>query len=99
MRGADGGRRDVEAILREARDDAVVHDEARLVQHQAVAAAPDAELGEGIDVEPVEEFAGVGADDLDLAERGGVHHAGALARAEAFARHRRRQHPRPGCLK
>ena len=38
-RRAAGRRRDVEAVGREAADDAVVHDEAGLAQHQAVAAA------------------------------------------------------------
>ena len=47
--------------------DAVVHHEAGLVQHQAVAAASDAELEPGIGVEPVEELGGIRPDDLDLA--------------------------------
>ena len=75
MRGARSRRRDVEAVFGQPHDDAVVIDEAHLVQHQPIAAAPDAELGERIDVEPVEKFRRVGSDDLDLAERRGVHDA------------------------
>ncbi len=41
--GAAGGRRDVKAIGCEAADDAVVDDEAGLVQQNAVAAAADTE--------------------------------------------------------
>ena len=42
-RRAAGGRGDVEAVGRQAADDAVVHDEAGFAQHQAVAAAAAAQ--------------------------------------------------------
>ena len=84
-RRAACGRRDMEAIAGDAPDDAVVHDEAGLVQHQAVAAAPDGELGPRVGVEPLQELGRVRADDLDLAERRGVENAGVLAHRQAFA--------------
>ena len=84
-RRAACGRRDMEAIAGDAPDDAVVHDEAGLVQHQAVAAAPDGELGPRVGVEPLQELGRVRADDLDLAERRGVENADVLAHRQAFA--------------
>ncbi len=48
VRRAACRRRHMEAIGREAPDDAVVHQEAGLAQHQAVAAAADRELAEGL---------------------------------------------------
>ena len=58
----------MEAVGRKPRDDAVVHQEARLAQHEAVAAAPGLELQEGVGVHPFEKGRGVRPDDLDLAE-------------------------------
>ena len=49
-RRAASGRRHMEAVGRKARDHAVVHEEAGLAQHEAVAAAPDLELLEGVGV-------------------------------------------------
>ena len=51
--GAAGGRGHVEAVGRQPGDDAVVEDEAVLLQHQPIAASPGCELGPCIDVEPV----------------------------------------------
>ncbi len=45
------------------------------LQHQAVAASPDRELGPGIGVDAPQEGGGIGAADLDLAQGGGVQHA------------------------
>ncbi len=82
---AAGGRGDVEAIRREAGDDAVVHHEACLVQHHAVAAATDGKAREVAGVDPVEEFSSVGADHFDLAEGRGVEDADRGADGAAFA--------------
>lgn len=70
--GVGGGRRHEEALGAEAGGCAVVEGEAVLAQHQAVARAAGAEVGEAIDVEAVEENADVGAGELDLAEGGDV---------------------------
>ena len=70
-----GRRRHVEAVRREPRHDAVVHDVAVLLQHQAVAAAARLELQPGIGVDAVHELGGIRPDDLDLAERGGIEDA------------------------
>ena len=70
-RAASGGG-DMETILGDAGDDAVVDDEAGLVQQDAVAAAAGRQLLPRVDVESLEEFGGVGADDLDLPEGRGV---------------------------
>ena len=74
-------------LLAEARGDAVVHHHAVLVEHQAIAAAADPELGPGVGVHPVEERHGVRSLDVDLAERRRVHDGHAVARGEALARH------------
>ena len=54
---------------RKPRGGAVVHDEAVLAQHHAVAHLADREGREGVDVDAVEEGAGVAALHVDLAER------------------------------
>ena len=101
-RRAAGGRRHQEMMVGEARGDAVVHHHAVLVEHQAVAAAADAELRPRVRVDPVEERRGVRPLDVDLAERRRVHDGHAVARGEAFARDggmqilaRLREVPRP----
>ena len=71
-RRVGGGGGHEEAVGAEPGGGAVVHDEAVLAQHHAVAGAADGEGGEGVDVEAVEEGAGVGALHVDLAERGDV---------------------------
>ena len=75
----------MEAVGRQSADDAVVHDEARLGQHQPVAATAGLELGPGIGVEPVHELGGVRPDHLDLAERGRIEDADGSAHRPAFA--------------
>ena len=81
-----GRRRDVEAVWLEARDHAVVHEKTGLAQHEAIAAAPDFELLEGVGVHALEKRRRIGAHDFDLAERGGVEQADACARRDTFAR-------------
>ena len=56
------------AIVGQARGRAVVHHEAVLAQHHAVARLADRQGGERVDVEAVEEVADVGALHVDLAE-------------------------------
>ncbi|KDB51290.1 hypothetical protein X805_31030 [Sphaerotilus natans subsp. natans DSM 6575] len=82
---AAGGGGHVELGVGDAGGDAVIHDHAVLVEHQAVAALARCELAPGVRVDAVEELARVGAVDLDLAQRGGVHdgHAGACGAALA----------------
>ena len=77
----------MEAVGSKAANDAVVEDIAVLLQHQRVAAAARLQAGEGVGVHAVEELGRVRADDLDLAERGGVEHADARAYGGAFACH------------
>ena len=85
--GAAAGRRDHEVLAAEARDGAVVDDDAVLVEHQAVADPAVLELRHVVDVEAVEELRGVRAGDLDLAERGGVEDADARAHGRGLALH------------
>ena len=61
-------------------------------QHSAVPAHADGERVVGVRVEAVQELDGVGALDVDLAERRGVHH-----RRRPRARPRTREAPRPPC--
>ena len=94
-RGAAGGGGDVEAVGGEPADDAVVADEAVLAEQEAVAAAADPELRPGVGVHPLHEGDGVGADDLDLAERRGVEDAERGAGRRGTRGRRRRACPRP----
>jgi len=84
-RGAAGRRRHVEAVGLQARDHAIVHEETGFAQHQAIAAAPDLELLEGVGVHALEKCRRVGTDDFDLAERGGVEQADARPCHGAFS--------------
>ena len=88
-RGAARRRRHEEVIVGDARGHAVVHHHAVLIEHQAVAAFAGRELGPGVGVDTIEEFANVLAAKIDLAERGGVHDADAAPRGEAFTAHGR----------
>ena len=56
------------AIVGQARGRAVIHDEAVLAQHDAIARLADRQGGERVDVEAVEQLADVGALQFDLAE-------------------------------
>ena len=103
-----GGRGHEEAIVGEARRRAVVEHEAVLAQHHAVTRASDRQGGERVDVEAIEERAGVRALDIDLAQRGHVAEADRRADsahlavdrlaplALAVAREVLRAQPRPG---
>ena len=68
--GGGGGRRghDIAMLVEPARRPVVV-DEAVLAQHQAVSRPADGQLGEAVAIDPIQQSAGVGADDFDLAER------------------------------
>src|SRR4051794_14694792 len=83
--GTAGGGRHVEAVGGEARGDAVVEHVAVVPAHQAVAATAGLEAGEEVGVDAVEEGAGVGTLEVDLAERGGVEDADGLAHGPALA--------------
>ena len=72
LAGRRGGGGEEEVVVAEPRRGAVVHDEAVLAQHDAVAHPPDGEGRDGVGVDPVEEARGVGALDVDLAEGGDV---------------------------
>ena len=61
-------RRHDEMVLAEPRGRAVVVGDAVFAQHQAVAHLADRQLGEAVGVELVEEFRGVAALDIDLAQ-------------------------------
>ena len=84
-RGAAGGGGHEVAVVGEPQGDAVVEHHPVRRAHHAVAGRADGQLLEPVGVDPVEELAGVRATDLDLAERGGVHHRDALACGPALA--------------
>ena len=101
LRVAGGGVHQV-AVFGETRRHAVVEDGAVLAEHQAVAAAGQAKVGELAGVDAVEERGGVRAFDGNLAEGGSVQQRDAGARAQTLAAHRvmhrfagRRVVPRP----
>ena len=71
-RGIAGGGGHQEMMFVEARGHAVVEDHAVLAAHQAVAAAADLQLGQGVGVDHVEELDRVRALDVDLAQGRGV---------------------------
>ena len=47
---------------------AIIHDQPVLAQHQAVPHLADGQFGEGIGIDPVHEFSGIGALDVDFAQ-------------------------------
>ena len=73
--GTARGGRHVEGVVVDPGHDAVVHDPAGVAGEHAVAGAADLEVGEAIGVDAIEEGAGVGACDEDLAERRDVDQA------------------------
>ena len=94
----------MEAVLGQPHDDAVVDHVAVLAQRQRIAATPDRQLGERIDIDALEERRRVGADDLDLAQRRRVLDPGGGARRQTlalerllrgFARERKARRPLP----
>ncbi len=84
-RRAAGRRRHVEAVGFQACDDAVIHEETGLAQHEAIAAAPNLELPEGVGIHAFEKSRCVGAHDFDFAKRGGVEQSDASPGRAAFA--------------
>ena len=73
-----------EVFFRKPRRHAVVEHHALFVQHEAVAAAPDAQLPPAVDVDAVQERRGVRPPDVDLAERRRVEHSHRVADGEAL---------------
>ena len=67
------------ALLADARERAVVHDDAVLAQHQAVARLADRQAAQRVAIDAVEELGRVGALDVDLAQGRDVGDAGAAA--------------------
>ena len=84
--GGGGGQEIV--VVGQPRRGAVVIDHAVLAQHQPVARLADGEVGEGVDVDAVEEGAGIRAVHVDLAERRDIAEADAAAHRLDLARHR-----------
>ena len=84
-RAAGRGGDDV-AVLGQAHRDAVVEDHPVEAEHQPVPDRADGQVRHPVRVHPIEEHAGVGPADVDLAERAGVEHADARAHRPAFAR-------------
>jgi len=76
--GSGGTRRggDVETVVGKAGNEAVVDDDSRFVAHQTVAGCAGLHFGEAAGVDPLDEFAGIGAVDFQLAESANVDHAG-----------------------
>ena len=79
---------DVETVCRQAADDAVIADEAVFAEQHAIAGAAGLQLAPGVGVHAIEEFGGVGAYNLDLAQRRSVENAQRVTRRLAFAGHR-----------
>ena len=76
------------ALVVEPNRDAVVEDQAVVLQHHPVSTPTDAELQETARVDPVEEPRGIAALHVDLAKRRGVHYGDACAGRDALPRHR-----------
>ena len=83
--GARGRDREVEGLVVDAADRAVVVDHAALVEQQAVAQAARLEVADVVRVEPLEERDDVGPGDEELAERADVDDADALAHRAVLA--------------
>src|SRR5439155_2495391 len=86
--GIAGRRRDDKPVEREAGADTVVEDHAVVRAHDAVAAAADRQALPTVDIDAVEQAAGVAAMEFDLAEGRGVEERDAVARGEALAAYR-----------
>ena len=84
--GSGGGHYVV--MLGEPRGGAVIEHETVFAQHDAVTYAPDGEVFPAVDVDAFEEFGGIAALEIDLAERGYVDQADSLAHGKRFAVHR-----------
>ena len=82
-----GGGQEI-MVVGQPRRRAVVIDQSVLAQHQPVACLADREVREGVDVDAIEEDAGIGAVHVDLAERRDVAEADAAAHRPDLARHR-----------
>ena len=89
--GARGRGRDVERVIGEARDRAVVEHHAVLAQHEPVARLADGKPSHRVAVQPVEELGRVGALHVDLAERRDVDQADRFAHAARLAQGRGEQ--------
>ena len=83
--GLRGRRRHEEAFGREPRGRAIVHHEAVLAQHQAIARPADGQRGERVAIYAVEEHAGIGAFDLDLAQGRDIAHTHGTTRRPHLA--------------
>ena len=64
---------------------AVVVDHSIFAQHQAVPRPTDWKFQKRVAIDPVEEFCGVVAENLDLAKRGDIADAGILTNIQHFA--------------
>ena len=87
---AGGGVHQI-VVFAQPHGDTVVKHHAVFVQHQAIAAFANFELGPGVAVHPVQQNAGVRALNVDLAQGGAVERADAVAHRQRFALHRRVQ--------
>src|SRR6516165_10334708 len=75
LAGIGGGRGHDEMLLAEARRGAVIHGEAVLTQHQAIAGAANFERREFIGIDAVEQRRCIWTLDVDLAQRRDIAHA------------------------
>src|SRR5262249_60525638 len=78
--------RDVERLVAESGDRAVVDDPAAVGREHAVADAPNLEVAEAVRVEPLEERDRIRPGDEQLPERGNVDHADVVVHALRLAR-------------
>ena len=78
----------MEVVFRQSRGDAVVEHHAMLVEHQAIAALADAQLGPGVGVDHVDQFHRVASPDVYLSQGGGIDNPHLLPYGETLAVHR-----------
>ncbi|GBF28289.1 hypothetical protein MnTg02_03353 [bacterium MnTg02] len=84
-RRAACGCRDMETVIGQTANDTIIENVAVFAQHQPIAAAPDAKLGPRVGIDTVQELSGIGPDDFDLAQCGGIRNADGRSRGFAFA--------------
>ena len=83
-RPAGGGVHQV-MVLAQPHGYAVIKHHAVFIQHQAIAALANFELGPGVAVHPVQQYGGIRALNVDLAQRRTVKRADAVAYRQHFA--------------
>ena len=78
----------MKTVGRRARDHPVVVNEAILSAQNSIAAAPDGKSRPAVDVEPIHELGGIGADNFDFSQGRCIEDAAGTAHRPALARDR-----------